>query len=206
MRKRLVEYGGDAKKAFAEPFYKPKADGSNGPLVKKVLIDQKASAPGDTGRGNAKNGSMVRTDVFCKGGKYYGVPVYALDVYRGTLPNKAVKSGKPEEQWIEMTADYEFKFSLYPNDLVRLESKKGIPFHAVNKDKDDIKCENVFAYYKGFNRNKAAMNFILHDNSYFADTIGIQNLCKITKHVVDILGEVHEVKSEKRPPVKMKNK
>ncbi len=206
LRKRLVEYGGDAKKAFAEPFYKPKADGSNGPLVKKVLIDQKASAPVDTGRGNAKNGSMVRTDVFCKGGKYYGVPVYALDVYRGTLPNKAVKSGKPEEQWIEMTADYEFKFSLYPNDLVRLESKKGIKFSPQNKDNANREVFEDFAYYKGLDRSTGAMSFILHDNSYFARGVGIQNLGKITKYVVDILGEVHEVKSEKRPPAKMKNK
>lgn len=32
---RLIRYG-NAKDAFAEPFYKPKKDGSDGPIVKKL--------------------------------------------------------------------------------------------------------------------------------------------------------------------------
>ena len=32
-----------AAKAFAEPFYKPKADGTPGPLVKKVKVYEKST-------------------------------------------------------------------------------------------------------------------------------------------------------------------
>lgn len=205
LRDRLIAFGGDAKKAFAEPFHKPKADGSDGPIVKKVIVDQGVSAPVDTGRGSAKNGSMVRTDVFSKNGKYYGVPVYAKDVYGGHLPNKAVAAGKSEDEWIEMTDEYEYKFSLYMNDLVLLESKRGIPFHPQNENNSDRKIKTTFAYYKGFNRSTGAMDFILHDDSYITTT-GIQNLICMTKYEVDILGNVQKVKSEKRPPAQMKQK
>ena len=33
LKAQLRRFGGDSKKAFAEPFYKPKADGTPGPLV-----------------------------------------------------------------------------------------------------------------------------------------------------------------------------
>ena len=33
LKKRLTEFGGNAKKAFAEPFYKPRADGTPGAQV-----------------------------------------------------------------------------------------------------------------------------------------------------------------------------
>ena len=41
LKARLVEYEGDGKKAFAEEFYKPKADGTQGPIVKKVKTYKK---------------------------------------------------------------------------------------------------------------------------------------------------------------------
>lgn len=43
LRARLAEYDGDGKKAFAEEFYKPKADGTQGPIVKKVKTYKKMS-------------------------------------------------------------------------------------------------------------------------------------------------------------------
>lgn len=36
LKDRLLQFGGDGKKAFAEPFYKPKSDGTRGPLVKRL--------------------------------------------------------------------------------------------------------------------------------------------------------------------------
>ena len=43
MKKRLLEYGGKAEEAFKEEFYKPKADGSKGPIVRKVKIESKVT-------------------------------------------------------------------------------------------------------------------------------------------------------------------
>ena len=38
LKRRLEEFDGDGKKAFTEPFHKPKSDGSDGPIVKKVKM------------------------------------------------------------------------------------------------------------------------------------------------------------------------
>ena len=43
LKKRLLEYGGKAEEAFKEEFYKPKADGSKGPIVRKVKIESKVT-------------------------------------------------------------------------------------------------------------------------------------------------------------------
>ena len=43
LKRRLEEFGGNAKKAFAEPFYKPRADGTPGAQVRKVKIVDKTS-------------------------------------------------------------------------------------------------------------------------------------------------------------------
>ena len=71
LKTRLEDFNGDGKDAFQEPFYKPKADGSQGPLVKKVKIQAKATlaVPVEGKTGVAENDSMVRVDVFKVEGK-----------------------------------------------------------------------------------------------------------------------------------------
>ena len=66
LKARLETHGGKGSKAFEEPFYKPTADGKQGPLVKKVKIMEKTNlnVPVYQKKGMAKNGAMVRTDVF----------------------------------------------------------------------------------------------------------------------------------------------
>ena len=63
---RLQKFDGKAAKAFAEPFYKPKADGTSGPLVRTVKIAAKSVLQVDVnkGKGVTNNESMVRVDVF----------------------------------------------------------------------------------------------------------------------------------------------
>lgn len=70
---RLKEYNGKAQDAFKEPFYKPKSDGSQGPLVKKVKVIEKStlSVSVHNGTAIANNDSMVRTDVFYVDGEGY---------------------------------------------------------------------------------------------------------------------------------------
>ena len=38
LKAQLLKFDGDAKKAFAEPFHKPKSDGTPGPIVNKVKL------------------------------------------------------------------------------------------------------------------------------------------------------------------------
>ena len=117
LKARLKSFEGKGEKAFTEPFYKPKADGSRGPLVKKVKIQTKATlaVPVEQGTGVADNDSMVRVDVFfVKGEGYYLVPIYVADTLKKKLPNRAVVANKPYEQWKVMD-DKDFQFSLYGN-------------------------------------------------------------------------------------------
>lgn len=200
LKKRLADFGGDGKKAFAEPFYKPKADGTDGPRVKKVLLAKPFNAGFrfSDGKAVAANGGMVRTDVFIKDGKYYCVPVYIKDIYARHLPNRAIAANENYKNWTVIDASFTFLFALFPNDLIYLKSKK--PFNLTATDKENkqvIQLTEGFFYYKGINISSGAATIITHDNSY-ATSIGLKTLPLIEKYEVGVLGDIHKVTSEKR--------
>ncbi|MGN0517681.1 MAG: type II CRISPR RNA-guided endonuclease Cas9 [Acutalibacteraceae bacterium] len=203
LRDRLIAFNGDGKKAFEDKFYKPKSDGTQGPLVKKVKIMEKTTMYVDVLKNTAiaDNDSMVRTDVFyVEGEGYYLVPIYIADTVKDTLPNKAVVANKPYEQWKEMKDD-NFLFSLYRNDLIKVKSKKGVKYNIVNKEstrEPQIMLQESFAYYKGTDIATAAITMINHDNSYKARSIGVKSLLSIEKYQVDVLGNISKVNKEKR--------
>ena len=85
--------------------------------------------------------------VFKKDGKYYCVPVYIADVYKGVLPNKAATAGKTYEEWPEMDDTYIFQFSMYKNDLLIVEHKKGIAMKKMRKN-DRSKTPDEITIYK----------------------------------------------------------
>jgi len=97
LRKRLLEYEGDGKKAFSSyEFHKPKADGSQGPLVKKVKICETSTSfvHVHNGKGVADNDSMIRCDVFyVENDGYYFVPIYVSDTVKDQLPSIAPIAG-----------------------------------------------------------------------------------------------------------------
>lgn len=203
LKKRLEEFDGNAKKAFAEPFYKPKSDGSPGPVVKKVKTIEKATltVPVLQGNGIADNGSMVRTDVFyVENEGYYLVPIYVSDTVKDKLPNKAIIAHKPYSDWKVMD-DKDFLFSLYSEDLIKIKKKEDIKFSLVNTDstlpKDHFE-NDCFVYYKGCNISTASISFINHDNTYKASGVGVKTLVSLEKYRVDILGNITKVKKERR--------
>lgn len=199
LKKQLLLYNGDAKKAFEAPFYKPKADGTKGNLVRKVKTYDKLTLGVEVnfGRGIAANanGAMVRVDVFCVNGKYYFVPVYIADVVRKRLPTKAVVAGKPYSQWKEMD-DKDFLFSLYSRDLISFKSKRGKNATCANGSTKVVNEEIL--YYIGANISTASFGGKAHDGKFEFDGLGIQSLEYLKKYQVDILGNVTEVKQEKR--------
>lgn len=198
---RLNKFENDPKKAFAEPFYKPKADGTPGPVVKKIKVFEKQTSGVIVrdGNGIAANGAMVRIDVFCeedKGKKkYYFVPIYTADVVKKKLPNKAATANKMLSEWREMKEE-NFIFSLYSRDLIYIESDKGIQI----KNIDDItsKEEKIYAYYTGADTATASIAGKLQDSRAVFRSIGIQGLRKFEKCQVDVLGNITFVKKEKR--------
>ena len=145
--------------------------------------------------GLAGNGNMVRTDVFSKKNKkgkdeFYLVPVYVTDTIKKDLPNKAVVANKPESEWIEMDETFSFKFSLFLDDYIKI--KKGE--------------EVIEGYYSGMNRSKGSISLKHHDHSSEYNDIGAKSQDYIKKFVVSPLGELSEVKQEKRMTFSLKKK
>lgn len=197
LKRQLQIYSGDAKKAFAEPFHKPKADGTEGPVVRKVKLQKKLSLGVEVngGQGIAENGSMVRIDVFRENGKYYFVPIYTADVVKKVLPNRASTQNKPYSEW-RIVDDKNFLFSLYSRDLVHIKSKKGVKTNLVSGGQ--FLQNEMYVYYIGADIATASILGIAHDNSFKFRGLGIQSLELLEKCQVDILGDVSVVKKEKR--------
>ena len=202
---QLKKYGGDAKKAFAEPFRKPKHDGTPGPVVNKVKICEKSTlnvpVHGKTALAKNNVDSAVRIDVFyVEGDGYYFVPIYVDNTWKPELPDRACVAGKKACEWKVMD-DKNFLFSLYPYDLVRITSRKTLNLKISQKDSTlppsrEVKSELL--YYKGADISTASITGITHDNSYFVRSLGIKTLESIEKYTVDVLGVYHAVGKEKR--------
>lgn len=175
-----------AEKAFKEEYRKHSKNGK-GPIVRSI----KVPSAGNTGvrlkNGSiAENANMIRVDVFEKDKKYYLVPVYVSDFVKKVLPNKAIVANKDEGEWIEMTEDYNFKFSLYPNDLIKIKKKNE---------------KEIYLYYNSTHRGTGAINTITVNGEKKVNGIGVKNLEIFEKYQVDILGNISKVKKEKREGV-----
>ncbi|MBR5388940.1 MAG: type II CRISPR RNA-guided endonuclease Cas9, partial [Clostridia bacterium] len=203
--KMLIAAGGDAKQAFKDSVYKPKADGTDGAQVRKVKILSKATSgvQFDNVKGFSENGSMVRLDVFYKNGKYYSVPVYLKDIYAKKLPDKAVVAGKEYKDWITVDDSFEFLFSLYKNDLIYVKHKDVIKLTKTNSEnKDDTKeIEEGYLYYIKFGISTGSATCITPDNGYKISSLGLLTLEKLQKCCVDVLGNRSSVKKEVRQGV-----
>lgn len=207
LKERLHQFYGNAKEAFQEEFYKPRADGSKGPLVKKVQIESNATlgVPLKDRKGFAGNGNCVRLDVFyVEGEGYYFVPIYVSDTIKEKLPNKACIAGKNYEDWKEMKEE-NFIFSLYPKDLVYIKGKNNIKLHPTEVNGKEKEVEDTFAYYVKAGISVATITIQTHDNKYEQSSLGIKTLKKLEKYEVDVLGNYNKIKiPEKRMPFNIK--
>lgn len=182
IRYKLIEYNGNAKKAFEEEFRKPTKDGKLGPVVRSIKIE--TTVPFKDGinlnGGKVAKEGIVRIDIYERDGKYYSVPVYRNHLSKGIIPKKAVLAGKDESEWTTMDESYNFKFSVFKNDLIEIiyEKKKG-----------------YFGYYHGFDRSTASFTIESNDGSERCRSIGIKSGVKeINKYQVDVLGRYYKAK------------
>ena len=196
LQNRLKQFGGDGKKAFTAPFYKPKRDGTPGPLVQKVKTYTKTNLNVSVNGGIADNGNMVRIDVFhIEDDGYYFVPIYTSDTVKDHLPNRAVVAHAPVEKW-KIMQEKDFLFSLYPGDLIRVEGSKEINVSAASAastGERELIRRAWMMYYTGANISSGAISGTTHDRKYVKDGLGIKTLRSIRKYEVDVLGEYHEV-------------
>ena len=203
---RLQKHGGDGKKAFAEPFFRPQPDGSPGPRVKAVKLTEKVTLTVDVhgGKGTADNDTLLRIDVFyIEDDGYYFIPLYVADAMKPELPNKACVAKKPYEQWKDMR-DEDFVFSLWPYDLVKLTLRDSMNMDVAQKestlpDKKTVSGQQLL-YYTGADISSAGIGGITHDSSY-KWRCGIKSLPRIEKYTVDVLGRCYPVGKEKRMPL-----
>ena len=201
LRDQLKRFGGDGKTAFAQPFYKPKSDGTQGPLVKKVKTYGKSSLNVPVCGGNADNGGMVRIDVFhVEDDGYYFVPVYTADTVKDHLPQKAVVANKSTEDWKEMR-DEDFLFSLYAGGLIKIVAQKPISLQLTNKDATgemELKQKEWLLYYVGAGISTGSITVTTHDRKYQKGSLGIKTLLSIEKYEVDPLGEYHKIHTQEK--------
>ena len=191
---QLEAHKDDPAKAFAEPFYKYDKAGNRTQQVKAVRVEQvqKTGVWVRNHNGIADNATMVRVDVFEKGGKYYLVPIYSWQVAKGILPDRAVVQGKDEEDWTVMDDSFKFKFVLYANDLIKVQLKK----------------DSFFGYFIGLDRATGQISLRHHDldKSKGKDgiyRIGVKTALSFQKYQIDELGkEIRPCRLKKRPPVR----
>lgn len=184
LKQRLVEYGNKPELAFKEEFRKPTNDGSLGPIVRSIKILTSDGISGISVRGGiASNGDMVRVDVYKKNNKHYLIPYYVYDIAKGTVKSRAITANKKESDWDIVDSSYEFLFSLYKRDLVRVVSSS----------------KEIFGYYIGCHRGTGAINVLLHSGEEEFEGVGVKTAKLFEKYQVGILGEYHKVKKEKPP-------
>lgn len=195
LKARLEAHKDDPAQAFAEPFYKYDKVGNRTQQVKAVRVEQvqKTGVWVRNHNGIADNATMVRVDVFEKGGKYYLVPIYSWQVAKGILPDRAVVALKDEENWTVIDDSFEFKFVLYANDLIKLTAKKN----------------EFLGYFVSLNRATGAIDIRTHDtdstkgkNGIF-QSVGVKTALSFQKYQIDELGkEIRPCRLKKRPPVR----
>ena len=182
-------------------FHKPKSDGTEGPVVKKVKIKFNLKSGIALPNHAISKAAMIRIDIFKvenpkKPGefKFYYIPIYFDDAAKKRIPMKAATAHKPKTNWKVMN-ESDFVFSLYPNDLMYIKSEKGI---TITINKKSTKRKEILAYYTGADIGSANISAKSHDDEFFARGIGIQNVDELKKYRVDILGNITLVKQEKR--------
>ena len=194
LKARLEAHKDDPAKAFAEPFYKYDKAGNRTQQVKAVRVEQvqKTGVWVRNHNGIADNATMVRVDVFEKGGKYYLVPIYSWQVAKGILPDRAVVAYADEEDWTVIDESFRFKFVLYPNDVIQVQLKK----------------DSFLGYFSGLDRATGAISLREHDieKSKGKDgiyRIGVKTALSFQKYQIDELGkEIRPCRLKKRPPVR----
>ncbi len=200
IKERLEKFDNDPKKAFAEPIYMPLSEekikqGKTPHPIKSIKIKREGTSGIILPHGFANNDSMPRVDVFSKKNKkgqleYFLVPIYVADFVKGILPNKAIT--RSESGWIEMTEEYEFCFSLFHDSLVLINMT-------------DKKEDEFFGYFKGCDIDSARITLDSPDRNIKGKRLSPKSAKLFKKYQVDVLGNISEVKKEKRRTINFKN-
>lgn len=183
----MEEFGKKVQESVESIFvsYMPRRKVS-GAAHKETVYSKKIKSKGvvEINGGLAENGEVKRIDVFEKNEKFHFVYLYPQDFVKDELKSISIK-----DQNID--SSYEFKFSIYKNDLIELLFKE----------------KNVFGYLI-FAEGDGRFNVLPHSQSIIDkknNRHSTGSLQKIKKYQVDPLGNYIEVKQEKRQGTKKQN-
>lgn len=163
LRKRLEDHGGDGKKAFAEPIYKPSAPGK-APIVRTVKLVATQKGGMKLRGGVADLGDMLYVNVYLHKDRYLIDPAYTASkearIKASDLPNEAV-----------------FLFNLSKNDYVKISF-------------GNTEHQGYFVMYESDGRlTLRAHDQPKPDKEYFRK--GISSATKIEKYHIDVLGNLY---------------
>ena len=200
LKAEMEQNGGSGEKAFPDGVFTYTQENGQTHTVRKVKVVQKSTLQAvlNDGKAMADNGSMVRIDVFRTPKKYVFVPVYVKDTVAKELPGKACVPLKPYDEWYEIGDEDEFLFSLYQNDIIHIEHKKGIALNYNGENEGPEKITKFVGYYTGADISTGSVLIRANDNSYTGKSIGIASLPFIEKMQVDYLGNLSKVKERNR--------
>ena len=160
-----------------------------GPIIRAVKVNAGKATGISIRDGIASNDTMLRADVFTKAGKFHLVPVYVHHAVAKELPNRAVVAFKDEAEWTLIDDSFAFCFSLYPNDLVKVQ-QKGKPA--------------ILGYYSSCHRGTGNINLWAHDRNLSVgkdgsiEGIGVKTALSLEKFNVDVLGNRYPAPPEQR--------
>ncbi len=188
--KPLPDFKNPGAREKWEKEYKGPRDSDGKPIPPAIrtvtmVIDKLSGIP--IRGGVAKNDTMLRVDVFTKAGKFHLVPVYVHHRVTG-LPNRAIVAFKDEDEWTLIDDSFEFRFSIHPNDLIRITLKR----------------ESYIGYYASCNRSTGAVNIWAHDRNQnvgkagMVESIGVKTAFNVEKFNVDVLGNIYPSPPEAR--------
>lgn len=91
--------------------------------------------------------------------------------------------------------DQDFLFSLYPGDLVRIQSQKDMKLKLEKgcTGENEVFRKDGMYYYLGASISVGAIRIETHDRRYSQSSLGLKTLQSIEKYQVDILGHYHKV-------------
>ena len=188
LKRRLEDCNNDPKAAFGGGFRKPSKDGKPGPVVRSIKVFSSGTSGVKVRGGIAKNGGMVRVDVYTKKKKYYLIPYYVNDIASHIVKNRAITQKKSIWNWTVVDSSYDFVCSLYKYDLFKIT--------------DTTDGSERFVYYDGCNISTDSISILSTNGEIFSDKdsrVSIKTGKLIEKYEVDVLGEYHKVKEEKPP-------
>ena len=128
--------------------------------------------------GIAEKGEVKRIDVFIKENKYHFVYLYVFDFEKEKLPNITIKN-------VQIDDTFEFLFSIFKDEFIAFKQKNKEPIRG----------------YMKFALSDGRFAIAQHDDAHFNATnnrFSTGSLEYLKKYQVDVLGNIKEVKREKR--------